>query len=177
MGSEDDWIEKMDRKSYYIVRNAANSFQPSDKTDMENAFMYSGSENKLRLRKEFTVLWICHYQLTWYPFDSQTCTMEFLSQYVDLVDLNPQSITYSGPEYLTQYVVKSYRMCRAMVGLEEGVVVNVTFGRPLVSNILTVFIPTLILLVINHMSKIYDEAYLDMVIMVNLTVLLVLATL
>ena len=177
MAQEDDWMEMLLSRRYYIVRNPQNTFEPSAKTDMVNAFMYAGTENKHRLRKEFTILWICHYQLTWYPFDSQTCTMEVLSQYVDLVDLNPDGISYSGPEALTQYVVKNYRMCRTMIGSEEGVVVDITLGRPLISNILTVFIPTLILLVINHMSKIYDETYLDTVIMVNLTVLLVLATL
>ena len=162
---------------YHIIRNPENTFQPSDKTDMENSFMYAGAENKHRLKKEFTVLWICNYQLTWYPFDTQTCSMKMRSQYPDLVDVHPIDISYTGPKALSQYVVKSTKMCRAMIGSEEGVVVDITLGRPLISNILTVFIPTVILLVINHMTKIYDQIYLDMVIQVNLTVLLVLATL
>ena len=177
MPAEDASIEMLLSKRYHIIRNAENTFQPSDKTDMENSFMYAGTENKHRMKKEFTVLWICNYQLTWYPFDTQTCSMKMRTHYPGLVDVNPGNISYSGPKALSQYVVKSTKMCRAMIGSEEGVVVDITLGRPLISNVLTVFIPTVILLVINHMSKIYDENYLDMVIQVNLTVLLVLATL
>ena len=177
MPSEEDWVEMMLSLRYHIIRNPENTFQPSDKTDMENSFMYSGAENKHRLKKEFTVLWICNYKLTWYPFDSQTCSMKMQSQYPDLVDVNPGDILYAGPKALSQYVVKNTRMCRAVIGSVEGVVVDITLGRPLISNILTVFIPTVILLVINHMTKVYEKLYLDMVIQVNLTVLLVLATL
>ena len=175
--SHDAEIEMLLSVRYYIIRNPENTFQPSDKTDMENSFMYTGTDNKHHLKKEFTVLWICNYQLSWYPFDTQTCSMKMRSQHPGLVDLNPGDIFYSGPKALSQYVVKSTKMCRAMIGSVEGVVVDITLSRPLISNILTVFIPTFILLVINHMSKIYDENYLDMVIQVNLTVLLVLATL
>ena len=177
MPSEGDSSEMLLSLRYQIIRNTENTFQPSDKTDMENSFLYSGAENKHHLKKEFTVLWICNYQLTWYPFDSQTCSMNMRSQYPDLVDVNPGEILYAGPKALSQYVVKSTRICRAVIGSVEGVVVDITLGRPLISNILTVFIPTVILLVINHMTKVYDKLYLDMVIQVSLTVLLVLATL
>merc|ERR1719264_2357173 len=107
----------------------------------------------------------------WYPFDTQTCAMQFkiVNKFADFVDLNPRHLAYSGPTDLTQYVVKSSIMCRASIGEYEGVEVNISLGRPLISNILTVFIPT-----ISHISKVYDQRYIDMVIMVNLTVLLVL---
>ena len=68
-------------------------------------------------------------------------------------------------------------MCAAMVGDYQGAEVTMSLGRPLISNILTVFIPTIILLIISHITNVYEKQYIDMVIMVNLTVLLVLATL
>jgi len=147
-------------------------------TNIDNAFMFSGEENSQYLTKEFTILWICQFNMMWYPFDTQTCAMQFkiVNKFADFVDLNPQSLAYSGPTDLTQYVVKSSIMCRASIGEYEGVEVNISLGRPLISNILTVFIPTIILLTISHISKVYDQRYIDMVIMVNLTVLLVLAT-
>ena len=68
-------------------------------------------------------------------------------------------------------------MCEASIGEYKGVEVNISLSRPLISDILTVFIPTIILLTISHISKVYDKRYIDMVVMVNLTVILVLATL
>ena len=102
---------------------------------------------------------------------------KIVNELADLVRLNPQHLTFSGPTDLTQYVVIGSTMCRASIGEFEGVEVNISLGRPLISNILTVFIPTIILLTISHISKVFEQRYIDMVVMVNLTVLLVLATL
>ena len=174
-----DEIEIVENKEYNIVRNAEGNFDPIEVTDIDNAFIFPGDENRHYLSREFTVLWNCDFNMMWYPFDTQTCAMQFkiVNKFADFVDLNPQHLAYSGPTDLTQYVVKSSVMCRASIGDYEGVEVNISLGRPLISNILTVFIPTIILLTISHISNVYEQKYIDMVIMVNLTVLLVLATL
>ena len=58
----------------------------------------------------------------------------------------------------------------------SAAVVEVTLGRPIISNLLTVFVPTILLLAISFMTRFFAEDYIDMVIQVNLTILLVLAT-
>ena len=121
MPSEDSYKEMLLSLRYYIIRNPENIFKPLETTDMENFVMHAGTEKNHWMKKEFTVLWICNYQLTWYPFDTQTCTMKMRPQYPGLVDVNPGDISYSGPEALSQYVVKSTKICRAMIGSEEGV--------------------------------------------------------
>ena len=177
--SNEDWIEILVSQEYNIVRNDEGNFDPVEVTDIDNAFIFSGEENSHYLSREFTILWNCDFNMMWYPFDTQTCAMQFkiINEFADRVKLNPQHLAYSGPTDLTQYVVIRSIMCQASVGEYEGVEVNISLGRPLISNILTVFIPTIILLTISHISKVYDQRYIDMVVMVNLTVLLVLATL
>ena len=174
-----DWIEIVENKEYNIVRNVEGNFDPIEVTDIDNAFIFSGNENSHYLSKEFTVLWNCDFNMMWYPFDTQTCAMQFriVNEFADRVKLNPQHLAYSGPMDLTQYMVIRSIMCEASIGDYEGMEVNISLRRPLISDILTVFIPTIILLTISHISKVYDERYIDMVVMVNLTVLLVLATL
>ena len=177
--SNEDWIEILVSQEYNIVRNDEGNFDPVELTDIDNAFIFSGEQNSHYLSREFTILWNCDFNMMWYPFDTQTCAMQFkiINEFADRVKLNPQHLAYSGPTDLTQYVVIRSIMCQASVGEYKGVEVNISFGRPLISNILTVFIPTIILLTISHISKVYDQRYIDMVVMVNLTVLLVLATL
>ena len=180
VASDEDWMEIALSKEYNVVRDIEeDDIEPMGVTAIDNTFMFSGKENYHFLNKEFTILWICQFNMMWYPFDTQTCAMQFkiVNKFADFVDLNPQHLAYSGPTDLTQYVVKSSVMCRASIGDYEGVEVNISLGRPLISNILTVFIPTIILLTISHISNVYEQKYIDMVIMVNLTVLLVLATL
>ena len=78
---------------------------------------------------------------------------------------------------MTEYTVKGYMMCKANFKGFDGVEVRVTLGRPLMGNLLIVFIPCIILLVICHLANVFERDYLDMVIGVNLTALLVLGTL
>ena len=179
IASNEDWIEIDVNEEHNILRNVEGNFDPVEVTDVDNAFIFSGEENSHYLSREFTILWNCDFNMMWYPFDTQTCAMQFkiINEFADRVKLNPQHLAYSGPTDLTQYVVMRSIMCQASVGEYEGVEVNISLGRPLISNILTVFIPTIILLTISHISKVYEQRYIDMVVMVNLTVLLVLATL
>ena len=59
---------------------------------------------------------------------------------------------------------------------KEAIVTEVTMGRPIMNNFLTVFVPTTLLLFISFTARAFVEDYMDMVIQVNLTILLVLAT-
>ena len=57
-----------------------------------------------------------------------------------------------------------------------GFFVDFLISRPLTSNFLTTFIPTGMLLLISQMSTAFSNTYLDMVIGVNVTLLLVSTT-
>ena len=76
-----------------------------------------------------------------------------------------------------QLNIQNFSICPSRMRGRQGAVASIVFGRPLISNILTFFIPTLIRLVISHIANRFDRSYVDMVIGVNLTVLLVLASL
>ena len=55
-------------------------------------------------------------------------------------------------------------------------IVEVALGRPIVNNLLTVFVPTMLLVIISFTARLFAEEYIDMVIQVNVTVMLALAT-
>ena len=78
---------------------------------------------------------------------------------------------------LTLHRVKGVTFCAATITGKSGAVVEVVLGRPLFGTILAVFIPTCILLVLSQMVRVFGHEHLEMVIEVNLTLLLVLATL
>ena len=117
--------------------------------------------------------------MKWYPFDTQEFTQKYMiaKKYQDFATLVPENLSYAGPRDLTEYTVKGYMMCKVKFGIYDGVEVHVSLGRPLISNIMIVFIPCIILLVICHLANVFEKDYLDMVIGTNLTALLVLGTL
>ena len=67
-------------------------------------------------------------------------------------------------------------MCKSRLFEKEAIVVEVTMGRPIMNNLATIFIPTTLLLVISFVARAFAAEYMDMVIQVNLTILLVQAT-
>ena len=138
--------------------------------------LFKGSENIIQLEREFTVNWICHYNMRWYPFDTQMCTIQMYQNEAS-VTLLPSYVNYSGPKELTQHIVKGVHVCSMKYKNRSGVIFKVILGRPLFGSFLTVHMPTGILLMLSQMVRVFNRDYLDMVIEVNLTLLLVLATL
>ena len=136
--------------------------------------MFNGFENFMRLTKEYTVSWICQFDMFWYPFDTQTCSMEFYSHTAVIL---PNNLTYIGLRQFSAYDIPNVQMCSAIFNGRHGVKVKIGLGRRLIGNILTVFLPSLILITISHMANQFQINCIDLVISANLTVLLVLATL
>ena len=141
----------------------------------DNMHIFNGSENAIRQNRGYTISWKCEYAYHWYPFDKQVCRMEFASlrSYTDFV---PDQLKYNPHIYLNCYTLSRARMCKSVINKVKAIIVEVTLGRPLVSNLLTVFVPTMLLVSITFIARFFADDYIDMVVQVNLTILLVLAT-
>ena len=177
--SEDDTVWFKLNQEYSLIRNPENKYDPVGVGEIDNAYMYSGDINKHFMRREFAVEWMCEYDMKWYPFDTQECFMKnkIVNKFSDFAALVVGNLSYIGPVALTEYNVKSYIMCDATFKGYHGVEVRVTLGRPLIGNILIVFIPCIILIIICLLANVFERDYIDMVVGVNLTALLVLGTL
>ena len=185
--------------SYKILRNVkiAPMVRFGGSTNGTNVF--KGSQHKMVRTQEYTYYWRCVYNLKWYPFDIQTCDMKMNlpKHYRDFIRLNPEKIEYKGDrDELTEYHVDKLIFCSKSNGTH--LVLEVTLNRPLISSVLTIYIPTLLLLVIRFHSccteykkwlwtytflmhslvaQVFADEFPDLVVQVHLTVLLVLASL
>ena len=115
--------------------------------------VFKGSEHKIERLLEYTYYWRCVYNLKWYPFDLQTCHMHMRSpkHYHRFVRLFPEKVEFKGDkDELTKYSVDKILFCSKSNGTK--LVLGVTLRRPLISSILTIYIPTLLLLVIRCRS-------------------------
>merc|ERR1712155_133013 len=90
--------------------------------------------------------------------------------------MRPIKMVYSGSTNLGKYYFREMHYCQVDKYGRSMLFVNFIFSRPLTSNSLTMFLPTAILLLISQMVVIFRNTYLDMVIDVNATLLLVLTT-
>ena len=119
---------------------------------------------------------IVRFSMGWYPFDYQTCTQEFQINSIvkDFVNIAADQFNYNGTEKLKQYDVIWWR--KNVEQKKENVVLEFKLSRGLVSTVLTIFLPTFILILISFTTTFFKEDYFDTIISVNLTVMLVLVT-
>ena len=143
----------------------------SDSSISEDIDIYKGSENKISMSRIYNIEFFCDYDMRWYPFDVQTCLMvlKLGGGAEKLVSLSPGDLKYRGPEELTRYYVKKYVIKEALVEEIKVLSVSITFGRRLLGTILTVYLPTVILIVICHATNFFKPFFFEAVVTVNLT--------
>ena len=88
----------------------------------------------------------------------------------EFVELVPSELNYLGPQDLTQYFIRQTSINRTVTGFIK---VEVVLGRRLLGTVLTVYIPTILLVIIAHMTNYFKPFFFEAVVAVNLTVLLV----
>ena len=53
------------------------SLERSGLGEEKNIYIYTGEENPLHVSRVYSTKWLCNYDMTWYPFDTQVgCLLE-----------------------------------------------------------------------------------------------------
>ncbi|XP_023338843.1 uncharacterized protein LOC111709412 [Eurytemora carolleeae] len=142
-----------DISSYVKVLRKSNLTQVSD-ISHENAYIYDGDSNPLVLGRVYKTSWICQYDTLWYPFDTQTCKLQFVidSDALFFMNLRNATYNYTGPMELTQYFIRSYAFKKES---EQISIYEFVLGRRLLVHFLTIYLPTLLLNLIGHATNYY----------------------
>ena len=114
-----------------------------------------------------------------YPFDSQTCfaTLKVNSAQALFMELVPGKFSYEGPADLQQYFVKSSKMLKKQGKKKDTlIVIEISLGRKLMNSVLTIYLPTVLLICIIHATNYFKDFFFEAVVTVNLTGMLVLTT-
>ena len=164
-----------------IIRILPDENFTHSRTDLrnhQNVYIFKGRETKVEMARSYETEFLCSYNMGWYPFDSQTCTLDFIFDVTasNFVSLEIERLTYSGPVELTQYFVRQSVLKNYTSGDRQGVRARVVLGRRLLSNILTVYVPTVLLNIMGHITVYFKPFFFEAIITVNLTVMLVLTT-
>ena len=164
-----------------IIRVLANenfTHTTSGNDKHQNIYIFDGKDTKLEISRVYNTEYLCEYSMAWYPFDFQTCHLDFVldASAASFVELVNGTLEYWGPVELAQYFVRSTVMKKFPYRDRTGVRVLVVFGRRLLSNILTVYVPTVLLNTMGHITVYFKPFFFEAIITVNLTVMLVLTT-
>ena len=140
--------------------------------------VYEGIQNEIKVNRVYAVDLICIYDMEYYPFDIQICTVDMVihGNSAKFVNLLPGSLKYTGGADFTQYYVMDYDIYATEIKGKGGVKVSIQLDRRVLGTILTVYVPTILLNVIGHATNYYKDFFFEAVVTVNLTCMLVLVT-
>ena len=159
-----------------VVPNKNFTFEKTPYTDIYNAFLFKGSENKIVQNWDWTCEYICQFDYSWYPFDTQNCPI-MLNITSGKFKIRAKEVDYLGILDVGRYYFHKINHCEKDKFGRTGMFIDSTIRRPTLNNLLTLFLPTGMLLLISQMSTIYSQSFRDMIIEVNTTLLLVLTRL
>ena len=164
------------REILKVLPNSKLEHKKSPLTEVDNFYLFEGSENMLYQDWVWTCEYICLFEYHWYPFDTQNCYImrNVTSLPFKYININN---TYSGSINIGKYFFHSIRHCAVDKLGRNGNFFDFIIKRQILNNFMTMFLPTGMLLIISQVSTAYSQSFKDMVIEVNTTLLLVLTTL
>ena len=95
-----------DNTSIKAIRNGSYTIVDSNFIDYDKT--YIGEENPLVLKRFYNTIFDCKYDMAWYPFDNQKCSLVFqmTEDALPFVNLEGDRVEYSGPTDLMLYFIK-----------------------------------------------------------------------
>ncbi|XP_071548102.1 uncharacterized protein [Panulirus ornatus] len=141
--------------------------------------IFSGANNSLEMSQSYAVMYTCDFDLLMFPFDTQNCTMYFMlvSASASYMTLVPSLANYTGNTNLIEYSIGQMSVGRVEGEEFSSVAVQVIFRRRYGFYLLTLYIPTTLLLCIAYATFFFNPDDFNSRIIVALTSLLVLASL
>ncbi|XP_068203826.1 uncharacterized protein [Palaemon carinicauda] len=147
-------------------------------TDVTMDTIYQPKSSRLVQRQQYYASFNCQFYLFSYPFDTQTCQIIIKLASADrkVIDLENATVTYSGLRYLSKYEVKNMNILLVPTGGYAVMEVTFDLERRYSLLVLTVFLPTFLLLGIGYGTLYIKPKDFDVRSMMSLTTLLVLYT-
>ena len=141
--------------------------------------MFRGDQNSLLMTQVYTKKFHCQYKFHLYPFDTQTCTirMDASADDLNIVKLVPYKLTMKESLDLTLFEVKSWSLEYIdATREEEGVWMKMDLKRKVMNELLTTFLPSILLMIITFATTFFKPIWFEAALSVNLTTMLMMTT-
>ena len=189
----DTWspkIEILNVRRYLVVNEAQINVRKegvADKNGIDELEMmesFKGSENSLVKKQVFQTQMNCFFDnLIYYPFDTEYCHIDMLiaGGAHDFTNFNINRVSYKkqSNEDVSGYKIIDVRMQEALLqDNKKGVQVIIQLDRDVLQTMLSIYLPTLLMIIINQTSNYFgNEGYFDTIVTVNVTCMMVISAL
>ncbi len=168
-----------DEKAFATIKRDS-PYKTKSREHLHNAHLFSGRLNPVSITRVYSEEFLCIFDMSVYPFDTQTCSISMIMKGNSgkFVYLLANSTNYLGPKDLTMYFVKNVTIANDIVGSDiNSVRVELVFKRRILSTILTTYLPTFLICLVSFSTNYFKPFFFEAIVTVNLTSLLVLTTL
>ncbi len=173
-------METLNDEKAYATVSKMGSYQRRNESYLHNSYLYKGSQNPITLTRVYSAKFLCDYDMSVYPFDSQKCSSIFLMKgnAGKFVHLKADNASYLGPTELPQYFVMKTEISETLVPpQEQAVKIEIRFGRRVLSTFLSSYLPTFLICLMSFATNYFKGFFFEAIVTVNLTSLLALTTL
>ena len=142
---------------------------------IDEAMIFQGSENSFFYERTYMKTFICEFNMGMYPFDTQRCTVDLRIKPKDesFISLTVGELDLQRSKELMQYIIIKYEMIN---NKNSTVELSVTLGRKVLSQMLTIYLPSALIIVVVYSTNFLKQFFFEAIVSVNLTAMLVLTT-
>ncbi|ROT70082.1 hypothetical protein C7M84_011652 [Penaeus vannamei] len=149
-------VDLMNRDMFLVVIQESEPL-PSDDTRYIKAIVFPGSGNPLLLRQELSITFQCQFDLLWFPFDNQRCSINFRLN--DVESKLVRQVTLKGKDETS------------------GQKLTIVFTNLFLYYLANSYLPSFLLVVISYSTFYFRLEDFNERIMVSITAMLVLVAL
>ena len=142
--------------------------------------IYSGQKNEIVRNSSYIGSFLCSFSnIGLYPFDIELCHLKLMmpNKIYDRARLVPSKLEFTGSKHVGQYIIVQQQMkTKKFQNGREGVQVEIKLGRQIGSILLSTYLPTILMNLINQATNYFEgEDLFGDIIAINLTCMMVLS--
>ncbi|XP_064092387.1 uncharacterized protein LOC135205555 [Macrobrachium nipponense] len=162
-----------------VFVNRTGHPDPPHFNDVEMDTIFPSTSGEMAQRILYSASFNCNFRLFYYPFDVQTCSvlLKLTSATSAVITFKNASVEYQGLKNLPKYAVREISASLLNINSNDALEVTFQLERRYSLLVLTIFIPTGLLLVIGYTTLFVKLQLLQVRAIMTLTTLLVLYTL
>ena len=157
-GNSENSVEiPTDSKAKILIAMKGN-LTMSDQFNLQETAFYSGADNPVIYSREFDLDFKCFFILTYFPFDSQTCTIELKSgnKVRNFIQLVPKHLDYIGHKKLATFHVKDWTIEMDSSSNDVDIRVKLVLKRRIAQHLLGIYLPSLCIMII---AQVYTSTF------------------
>ena len=165
-------------ESKLVVKKKGNLSMSSSEHFTETS-LFDGKENPIIYFRQFHVRLRCVFDLSFFPFDTQTChiILNAGSEVSNLISLVGENVEFVGKTDLATFYVKHWEMKTDESKKKNEVKVNIILKRKISQHLLRIYIPSLFIMIIAQVTLFFNKEHFKTSIPVAITAMLVMYTL